>query len=67
MFVFKVTDQKAMDLDKKKSGEKRQTKVKVIIRVRPPLSTSSKTCVETIGNKVEIFNHRNMRENLQYQ
>ncbi|XP_076452812.1 kinesin-like protein KIF22 [Babylonia areolata] len=51
----------------KKTGEKRQTRVKVVIRVRPPLVTDSKVCVGTAGNKVEIFNHRNIRENLQYE
>ncbi|KAK7487890.1 hypothetical protein BaRGS_00020791 [Batillaria attramentaria] len=47
---------------------KKQTRVKVVIRVRPPLSADAKVCVSTTGDsKVEIFNHRNVRENLQYQ
>ena len=54
-------------MDRRKAGEKQQTKVKVVIRVRPPLNRDSKICVGTAGNKVEIFNHRNMRENLQYE
>ncbi|KAK7088739.1 kinesin-like protein KIF22 [Littorina saxatilis] len=57
-----------MVMERKKSGEKRQTRVKVVIRVRPPLTQdNSKICVGTAGNKVEIFNHRNIKENLQYE
>ena len=59
--------QRAKEMDRRKAGDKRQTKVKVVIRVRPPLAAGSKICVGTAGNKVEIFNHRNVRENLQYE
>ncbi|KAL8594498.1 hypothetical protein ACOMHN_024943 [Nucella lapillus] len=54
-------------VETKKTGGKRQTRVKVVIRVRPPLVADSKVCVGIAGNKVEIFNHRNIKENLQYE
>ncbi|KAK3804119.1 hypothetical protein RRG08_047197 [Elysia crispata] len=44
-----------------------QTKVKVVVRLRPCLSTSEKTFVSVVGNKVQILNHRNIEENLQYE
>ncbi|PVD33129.1 hypothetical protein C0Q70_08578 [Pomacea canaliculata] len=49
-------------------ADKKQTsKVKVIVRVRPPLTEDAKVCVETSDSKVEIFNHRNIKETLQYE
>ncbi|XP_050410651.1 kinesin-like protein KIF22 isoform X2 [Patella vulgata] len=50
------------------SSEKKQTRVKVIVRVRPTLKDGVKTCVNTNNkpNTVQILNHRNIRENLMY-
>ncbi|KAH3882535.1 kinesin-like protein KIF22 [Dreissena polymorpha] len=47
--------------------EKKQCKVKVVIRVRPPLVSTEKISVSTKDNHVQIFNHRNINENLQYE
>ena len=47
--------------------DKKQTKVKVMIRVRPPLSESEKTCVSVDDKIVKIFNHRNITENIHYR
>ncbi|ESO97247.1 hypothetical protein LOTGIDRAFT_114997 [Lottia gigantea] len=51
-------------------GDKKQTKVKVVVRVRPQLKENSKCCVVTNTEcekpTVEILNHRNIRENLLY-
>lgn len=46
--------------------DKRQCKVKVVIRVRPPLNEQDKTCVDVENNSVTIFNHRNINESIQY-
>ncbi|KAL4224354.1 Kinesin-like protein kif22 [Mactra antiquata] len=46
--------------------DKKQCKVKVVIRVRPPLRQDEKTCVSATNNNVQIFNHRNVKENIQY-
>ncbi|KAK6190503.1 hypothetical protein SNE40_002360 [Patella caerulea] len=50
------------------SSEKKQTRVKVVVRVRPTLKDGVKTCVSTNNkpNTVQILNHRNIRENLMY-
>lgn len=50
-------------MDKRSS----QTKVKVVVRLRPALSGNDKTCVNVIDNRVQILNHRNIEENLQYE
>ncbi|XP_053374888.1 kinesin-like protein KIF22 [Mercenaria mercenaria] len=47
--------------------DKKQCKVKVVIRVRPPLKQDVKTCVSASSDSVQIFNHRNVKENIQYQ
>ena len=47
--------------------DKKQSKVKVAIRVRPPLTENEKTCVDVTDSCVEIFNHRNVNENIQYE
>ncbi|XP_041379423.1 kinesin-like protein KIF22 [Gigantopelta aegis] len=47
--------------------EKKQSKVKVIVRVRPSLNDDAKICVSTDANSVEIFNHRNVNENIKYE
>ena len=47
--------------------EKKQSKVRVVIRVRPPLQDKDKTSVTTEDNHVTIFNHRNTKENIQYE
>ncbi|GFR66411.1 kinesin-like protein [Elysia marginata] len=44
-----------------------QTKVKVVVRLRPALSTNEKTCVSVVDNRVQILNHRNIEESLQYE
>lgn len=44
-----------------------QTKVKVIVRVRPALKKDAKTCLTADGNKIHIVNHRNKMESLQYE
>ncbi|RUS75190.1 hypothetical protein EGW08_017049 [Elysia chlorotica] len=43
------------------------TKVKVVVRLRPSLSPSENTCVNVVGNRVQILNHRNVEESLQYE
>ena len=47
--------------------DKKQCKVKVVIRVRPPLKPDDKTSVSATSDSVQIFNHRNVKENIQYQ
>ena len=47
--------------------DKKQCKVKVAIRVRPPLNENDKTCVSVDDSSVQIFNHRNVNENIQYE
>ncbi|XP_052799996.1 kinesin-like protein KIF22-B isoform X2 [Mya arenaria] len=47
--------------------DKKQCKVRVVIRVRPPLLESDKSSVSTSNNHVTIFNHRNVKENIQYE
>lgn len=47
--------------------ERKQTKVKVVVRVRPKLSSETKDCVEADHSSVEIFNHRNIHENIKYE
>ena len=47
--------------------DKKQSKVKVIVRVRPSLKEDAKICVSTDANSVEIFNHRNVNENIKYE
>ena len=44
-----------------------QTKVKVIVRVRPQLKPESKTCLNADGNNIHIVNYRNKTESLQYE
>ncbi|XP_012937208.1 kinesin-like protein KIF22 [Aplysia californica] len=44
-----------------------QTKVKVVVRVRPTLKDNVNTCVTAGGNTIQIVNHRNKEENLQYE
>ncbi|GFO15468.1 kinesin-like protein [Plakobranchus ocellatus] len=44
-----------------------QTKVKVVVRLRPPISSNENSCVSVVGNRVQILNHRNTDENLQYE
>ncbi|XP_046579389.1 LOW QUALITY PROTEIN: kinesin-like protein KIF22 [Haliotis rubra] len=46
--------------------DKKQTKVKVVIRVRPSLKEDAKICVSAGTDSVEIFNHRNINENIKY-
>ncbi|XP_046374455.2 kinesin-like protein KIF22 isoform X1 [Haliotis rufescens] len=46
--------------------DKKQTKVKVVIRVRPSLKEDAKMCVSAGTDSVEIFNHRNIKENIKY-
>jgi len=47
--------------------EKKQCKVQVVIRLRPLLAIKDTSCVSTTEHHVEIFNHRNVKENLQYE
>ncbi|KAK3596546.1 hypothetical protein CHS0354_013230 [Potamilus streckersoni] len=44
----------------------KKSKVKVVIRVRPPHGEQEKVCVSVENNSVEIFNHRNVNENIKY-
>ncbi|CAG2217950.1 KIF22 [Mytilus edulis] len=45
---------------------KKQTKVNVVVRLRPALKTDDKSCVFVDGKSLEIFNHRNVNENIKY-
>jgi len=45
----------------------KKCKVNVVIRVRPPLKEEEKTCVSCSQTAVEIFNHRNINENIKYE
>jgi hypothetical protein len=47
--------------------DKKQTKVKVVVRLRPLLKSEDKVCVFADGKSVEIFNHRNVKENIKYE
>ncbi|XP_060067910.1 kinesin-like protein KIF22-B [Ylistrum balloti] len=46
--------------------EKKKAKVTVVVRVRPILKPDDKNCVSCTANSVEIFNHRNINENIKY-
>ncbi|KAL3858251.1 hypothetical protein ACJMK2_012848 [Sinanodonta woodiana] len=45
----------------------KKSKVKVVIRMRPPHGNQEKVCVTVENNAVEIFNHRNVNENIKYE
>ena len=47
--------------------DKKQTKVKVVVRLRPALKPDDKVNVFVDGKSVEIFNHRNVNENIKYE
>lgn len=47
--------------------DKKQTKVKVVVRCRPALKMEDKECVFVDGKSLEIFNHRNLNENIKYE
>ncbi|KAK3083722.1 hypothetical protein FSP39_002014 [Pinctada imbricata] len=50
--------------------EKKQltrAKVNVVVRVRPTLKQDDKSCVAAEKTSVEIFNHRNIKENIKYE
>ena len=47
--------------------DKKQTKVKVVVRLRPLLKSEDKVNVFADGKSVEIFNHRNLKENIKYE
>ena len=44
-----------------------RTKVNVVVRVRPTLKAEDKSCVIAEKTSVEIFNHRNINENIKYE
>ncbi|XP_069136429.1 kinesin-like protein KIF22-B [Argopecten irradians] len=46
--------------------DKKKSKVTVVVRVRPILKIDDKNCVSCTANSVEIFNHRNVNENIKY-
>ncbi|KAL5016569.1 hypothetical protein ScPMuIL_006158 [Solemya velum] len=46
--------------------DKKQTKVQVVVRVRPPLDPVDTICANALSHSVEIFNHRNIKETIKY-
>ncbi|OWF55341.1 kinesin-like protein KIF22-B [Mizuhopecten yessoensis] len=46
--------------------DKKKSKVTVVVRVRPILKAEDKNCVSCVANSIEIFNHRNVNENIKY-
>ncbi|XP_064612774.1 kinesin-like protein KIF22-A [Liolophura sinensis] len=47
--------------------DKKQSKIRVVIRVRPTLKVEDSSCLRVVDNSVEIFNHRNIQENIKYR